>query len=251
MSDGYPVKAGQYLHTDTVSPLATTEGKLHVKAPDLESVIADLATDSRLELVRSLLASLDGKTATEETAEQVKSVLDAISDKVASETTLTQAVEKLNDLLDRLDQKLTIDGEVQLKGSVAQVLDHERAAGFGVRVYYGQSVSGRLESAGAVPIVGKTVTIWFHNLSDYSTRNGVRLHWFLGGTVHDGIPVMDFGNVPAGSVLGIRIGGSAPDNAQIIHVPRFGGDGVVFSVDFHSSATGKVRTVIMEESSYA
>lgn len=117
MSDGYPVKAGQYLHTDTVSPLATTEGKLHVKAPDLESVIADLATDSRLELVRSLLASLDGKTATEETAEQVKSVLDAISDKVASETTLTQAVEKLNDLLDRLDQKLTIDGEVQLKGS--------------------------------------------------------------------------------------------------------------------------------------
>ena len=62
-------------------------------------------------------------------------------------------------------------------------------------------------------------------------------------------------DVPAGSVLGIRIGGSAPDNApdndQIIHVPRFGGDGVVFGVDFVSSAIGNVRIVIMEESSYA
>ena len=145
--------------------------------------------------------------------------------------------------------------KVQLQGSVAQVLDDERAAGFGNRKYYGQRVSSSLGGAGAVPIVGKTVTIWFHNLSGSSTRNGVRLYWFLGGTVHDGIPVMDFGDVPAGSVLGIRIGGSAPDNAldndQIIHVPRFGGDGVVFGVDFISTATGNVRVVIMEESSYA
>ena len=147
------------------------------------------------------------------------------------------------------------DLRVQLSGTVAQVLDVERAAGSGHRIYYGQQASSSLEGAGAVPIVGKTVTIWFHNLSGSSTRNGVRLHWFLGGTVHDGIPVMDFGVVPAGSVLGIRIGGSAPDNApdndQIIYVPRFGGDGVVFSVDFPSTAIGNVRIVILEESSYA
>jgi len=158
-------------------------------------------------------------------------------------------VRELEAKLDELKQ--TIESGVQLKGSVAQVLDDERAAGFGGRRYYGQRSFGALEGAGAVPIVGKTVMIWFHNLSSHSSRNGVKLHWFLGGTVHDGIPVMDFGDVPAGSVLGIRIGGSAPDNAQITHVPRFGGDGVVFSVDFASGTTGTVRTVILEESSYA
>lgn len=141
--------------------------------------------------------------------------------------------------------------EATLSGSVAQVLDDERAAGLGQRMYYGQRVFHTLGGAGAVSIVGRTITIWFHNLGNLSTRNGIRLHWFLGGTVHDGIPTTDLPDVPAGSVLGLRIGGSAPDNDQIIHVPRFGGDGVVFSVDISSQAIGTVRTVIMEESSYA
>src|SRR5690606_8482723 len=88
--------------------------------------------------------------------------------------------------------------EATLTGSVAQVLDDERAAGFGGRAYYGQRFSSTLEGVGAVPIVGRTITIWLHNLSSHSSRNGVKLHWFLGGTVHDGIPVMDFGDVPAG-----------------------------------------------------
>src|SRR5690606_7488071 len=139
--------------------------------------------------------------------------------------------------------------KMQLSCSVAQVLDYERTAGMGGRACFGQRYFGTLQGSGAVPMVGKTVTKRFHRFSNLSTRNGVKLHWFLGGTVHDGIPEMDFGNVPAGSVLGLRIGGSAPDNAKIIHVPRFGGDGVVFSVDIASPATGNVRVVILEESS--
>lgn len=232
-------------------PLSVIDNKLAVRAADLETLIGAL-NDSAVTNpanAASVIAALKGLLSVvgkEATLGQILSALGAL----ATETTLGGVKTAVDVLAGTVDTQAGVQ-KVALSGSVAQVLDDERAAGFGQRMYYGQRVSNTLEGAGAVPIVGKTVTIWFHNLSDRSSRSGVKLHWFLGGTVHDGIPVMDFGNVPAGATLGIRIGGSAPDNDQIIHVPRFGGDGVVFSVDFQSGSTGNVRTVIMEESSYA
>lgn len=110
--------AGYYLHTSGVRPLDVTDGKLHVKAPDLETALSGLATDAKLELVRSLLQSLDGKAATEDTVAQAKGVLDAISGKVATESTLANVVSQLQAVANQLSQTLTVDGEVQLKGSL-------------------------------------------------------------------------------------------------------------------------------------
>lgn len=94
------MQAGQYLHTAGTQPLTTTDGKLDVRASELESILNTLAKEGKLEQVRALLEQLEGKD-------------------FATQATLAQAVQKLEALVTRLDQTLTVSGEVeaQLKGS--------------------------------------------------------------------------------------------------------------------------------------
>lgn len=92
------MQAGQYLHTAGTQPLTTTDGKLNVRASEIETILNKLASENKLEQARALLETL------------------ADTD-YATEATLAQTVEKLQALLDRLEQAVP----VSVKGSLPAI----------------------------------------------------------------------------------------------------------------------------------
>lgn len=127
-------------------PIGTAGNPLQVKAQDTDSALGQikaalgpLATETKLEAVRTLLAAIAEKDfATQGTLAQVKQALDTLnglvstsagqtaiadaiqtlSDAVATQQTLAQAVTQLTNIVNKLNSTLTVDGKVELKGSV-------------------------------------------------------------------------------------------------------------------------------------
>ncbi len=127
-------------------PIGTAGNPLQVKAQDTDSALGQikaalgpLATETKLEAVRTLLAAIAEKDfATQGTLAQVKQALDTLnglvstsagqtaiadsiqtlSDVVATQQTLAQAVTQLTNIVNKLNSTLTVDGKVELKGSL-------------------------------------------------------------------------------------------------------------------------------------
>lgn len=127
-------------------PIGTAGNPLQVKAHDTDAALGQikdalgpLATETKLEAVRTLLAAIAEKDfATQGTLAQVKQALDTLnglvstsagqtaiadaiqtlSDVVATQQTLAQAVTQLTNIVNKLNSTLTVDGKVELKGSL-------------------------------------------------------------------------------------------------------------------------------------
>lgn len=130
-------------------PIGTAGNPLQVKAHDTDAALGQikdalgpLATETKLEAVRTLLAAIAEKDfATQGTLAQVKQALDTLnglvstsagqtaiadaiqtlSDVVATQQTLAQAVTQLTNIVNKLNSTLTVDGKVELKGSKARI----------------------------------------------------------------------------------------------------------------------------------
>lgn len=234
--DQYEVLLGQdgaaraILYGPDGQPIGTAGNPLQVKAHDTDTVLGQikdalgpLATETKLEAVRTLLASLVGKDfATQTTLAQVKQVLD----------TLNIAVEDLkSELILVKANQLSGDQKVQLSGNIALQYKYSIISRTGGRQFFGVS--------GVKLLHNGPMTFWLKNNYNLPTRNNVQLHWYTGD--NQIIPPTILPDIPVGATLGVVVGGypiRAEDTSELIWVPNPGAHLVRISWDIRSDATG-------------
>ena len=247
-------------NTEPVSPTNPWHSK-DVNSDAIKNKVDTLATETKLEQVRTLLAGV----ATEDKLEQARALLQTISGKdFATQTTLAQVKSELELVKAELQaikaNQLSGDQKVQLSGTIVRdVLGYFSVSHAGQRYYFGATGPHHAGSTTLRPldIRGfKKISIYFLNGSPtFGTRNNLKVTFYhtldkqSPANAFEIAPQYEFNDVPANGSFRLLLtsdlsdlAGTPPDGLAIRYLPNL--VGLVFSYDQASAGNDGNKIIL-------